>query len=123
MSVHLLFFFLTDTPPTEIYTLSLHDALPIAGLSVNRQIADFKKSRRQQFYRNALAPFRALGFPLVSLFYKIAGEKEKCAAYQKSARSWLRYILNAPRRLGLYSTRASHIQGMKFKLAVSKSAA
>src|SRR5438309_10105200 len=23
------FFFLNDTPPTEIYTLSLHDALPI----------------------------------------------------------------------------------------------
>src|SRR5438034_7921255 len=52
-----------------------------AGLPVNRQIADFKKSRRQQLFRNALAPFRALGFPLVSLFYKIAGEKKKCAAY------------------------------------------
>src|SRR5438552_11546142 len=25
----LFFFFFTDTPPTEIYTLSLHDALPI----------------------------------------------------------------------------------------------
>ena len=94
-----------------------------AGLPVNRQIADFKKSRRQQFFRNALAPFRVLGFPLVSLFYKIAGEKKKCAAYQKSARYWLRYILNAPRRLRLYSKRAEQIQGMKFKLAVSKSAA
>src|SRR5205807_10180858 len=32
-SVHLylsFFFFFTDTPPTEIYTLSLHDALPIS---------------------------------------------------------------------------------------------
>src|SRR5262249_60606297 len=28
-SSHLLLFFFTDTPPTEIYTLSLHDALPI----------------------------------------------------------------------------------------------
>src|SRR5699024_12720745 len=27
-----LFFFLTATPPPEIYTLSLHDALPISGL-------------------------------------------------------------------------------------------
>src|SRR5437588_9018441 len=26
----LLFFFFNDTPPTEIYTLSLHDALPIS---------------------------------------------------------------------------------------------
>src|SRR5205809_7423848 len=25
-----LFFFFKDTPPTEIYTLSLHDALPIS---------------------------------------------------------------------------------------------
>src|SRR5437867_9746013 len=30
-----LFFFFTDTAPTEIYTLSLHDALPI---SVGRQL-------------------------------------------------------------------------------------
>src|SRR5690554_7588344 len=27
-----LFFFFYDTPTTEIYTLSLHDALPISGL-------------------------------------------------------------------------------------------
>jgi hypothetical protein len=93
-----------------------------AGLPVNRQIEDFKKSWRQQLFRNALAPFRALGFPLVSLLYKIAGQREKCAAYQKAARYWLRYILNAPRRRRLYSKRAEQIQGMKFKLAVSKSA-
>src|SRR5437867_9573223 len=30
MSLRFIFFF-TDTPPTEIYTLSLHDALPILG--------------------------------------------------------------------------------------------
>src|SRR5204863_269438 len=29
LSLSLLFFFFTDTAPTEIYTLSLHDALPI----------------------------------------------------------------------------------------------
>src|SRR5256885_7890229 len=28
-SIHLLFFFFNDTATTEIYTLSLHDALPI----------------------------------------------------------------------------------------------
>ena len=94
-----------------------------AGLPVNRQAADFKKKRRQELFRNALAPFRALGFPLVSLFYKIAGQNEKCAAYQKSARYWLCYILHAPSRRRLYSRRAEQIQGMKFKLAVSKSPA
>jgi lipopolysaccharide biosynthesis glycosyltransferase len=94
-----------------------------AGLPVNRQAADFKKKRRQELFRNALAPFRALVFALVSLFYKIAGQNEKCAAYQKSARYWLWYILDAPSRRRLYSTRAEQIHTMKFKLAVSKSPA
>src|SRR5436309_7460405 len=33
-SLRLFFFFLNDTPPTEIYTLSLHDALPISGIGL-----------------------------------------------------------------------------------------
>src|SRR3712207_9575695 len=38
------FFFFNDTATTEIYTLSLHDALPICRLTVGRaeyQMADF----------------------------------------------------------------------------------
>src|SRR2546430_10536055 len=31
-----IFFFFNDTATTEIYTLSLHDALPISGLNVFR---------------------------------------------------------------------------------------
>jgi hypothetical protein len=88
-------------------------------LPVNRQAADFKKKRRQELFRNALAPFRALAFPLVSLFYKIAGQNEKCAAYQKSARYWLRYILNAPRRRRLHRQRNQEISRMKFNLCAS----
>src|SRR5580704_19662888 len=30
LGFYLRFFFFNDTPPTEIYTLSLHDALPIS---------------------------------------------------------------------------------------------
>src|SRR5258708_27674705 len=33
--LHLLFFFFNDTATTEIYTLSLHDALPICGRSLH----------------------------------------------------------------------------------------
>src|SRR5437867_9425535 len=33
----LCFFFFHDPPPTEIYTLSLHDALPILGARLLRQ--------------------------------------------------------------------------------------
>src|SRR5438105_9982199 len=32
-----LFFFFNDTATTEIYTLSLHDALPICGRALGRQ--------------------------------------------------------------------------------------
>src|SRR5207302_11193328 len=32
LSIFFLFFFFNDPPPTEIYTLSLHDALPIFRL-------------------------------------------------------------------------------------------
>ena len=90
-----------------------------AGLPVNRQAADFKKKRRQELFRNALAPFRALAFPLVSLFYKIAGQNEKCAAYQKSARYWLYYVFNAPRRRRLHRQRNQEISRMKFNLCAS----
>jgi hypothetical protein len=93
-----------------------------AGAPVNGQIAAFKKSRRQQIFRNVLAPFRALAFPVVSLFYKIAGQKEKCAGYQKAARHWRYYIFNAPRRRSLHHRRAREIQGMKFKFAAFESA-
>jgi lipopolysaccharide biosynthesis glycosyltransferase len=91
-----------------------------AGFPVNRRAADFKKRRRQELFRNMLAPFRALAFPLVSLLYKIAGQNEKCTAYQKSARYWLRYILNTSHRCRLHHRRAEEIQHMKFKFAVAK---
>jgi lipopolysaccharide biosynthesis glycosyltransferase len=94
----------------------------VVGSPVNRQMPDFKKSRRQRFFRSALAPLRALGFPVVSLFYKIAGQNEKCAAYQKSARYWLYYIFNTPRRRRLHRQRAGQIQGMKFESPALKSA-
>src|SRR6266581_2757012 len=90
-----------------------------AALPVNRQSSGFKRSVRRNFWRNALAPFRALAFPLVSLFYKIAGQNEKCAAYQKSARYWLYYIFNAPRRRRLHRQRNQEISRMKFDLCVS----
>src|SRR3712207_4885357 len=45
------FFFFNDTATTEIYTLSLHDALPICGL--------FQGRRSDSYHRNRDFPFRA----------------------------------------------------------------
>src|SRR2546430_8707815 len=49
----LLFFFFNDTATTEIYTLSLHDALPIsapsaAGLHVRLQLRDAAAARNRE---------------------------------------------------------------------------
>src|SRR5205085_8992699 len=38
-SLSSLFFFFTDTPTTEIYTLSLHDALPISVAGYQAELA------------------------------------------------------------------------------------
>jgi lipopolysaccharide biosynthesis glycosyltransferase len=93
-----------------------------AGVPVNRQGAAFKKSRRQQLFRNALAPFRALAYPLVSLLYKLTGQKKKYTAYQKAAHYWWGYILSAPRRRRLHHRRSEQIQNMKFAVGTGDSA-
>src|SRR6185312_17561004 len=49
--IHLLFFFFNDTATTEIYTLSLHDALPIS-------IVPSRNALNTKPYRPS--PFRSL---------------------------------------------------------------
>src|SRR3712207_6881466 len=46
-----LFFFFNDTATTEIYTLSLHDALPISGLTSDSRSGD-PRLRSHLFFRN-----------------------------------------------------------------------
>src|SRR5438552_12452570 len=41
-----LYFFFNDTAPTEIYTLSLHDALPIFPMAARRRRSTTPGSRR-----------------------------------------------------------------------------
>src|SRR5688572_33419958 len=41
-----LFFFFNDTPTTEIYTLSLHDALPICKISFKASSMRLSNSRK-----------------------------------------------------------------------------
>jgi lipopolysaccharide biosynthesis glycosyltransferase len=89
------------------------------GLPINRQSPDFKKSIRRNFWRNALAPLRALAFPIWSFLYRIAGKKEKSAAYNKVARYWLDYIRNTPTRWQLHRRRTQEIIKMKFDVRTS----
>jgi hypothetical protein len=90
-----------------------------AALPVSRQSSGFKRSVRRNFWRNAVAPLRALAFPIGSFLYGIAGKKEKSAAYKKVARYWLDYIRNAPTRRQLHRRRSQEIIKMKFDLRAS----
>ena len=86
------------------------------GLPVNRRSPLFRKSMRQRFWRTAIAPLRALAFPIASLFYRLIGKTDKSAAYGKVARYWLDYIYNTPSRRRLRRQRSREISTMKFDL-------
>jgi hypothetical protein len=85
-----------------------------AGLPVNRRSQPFRKSVRERFWRNAIAPLRALAFPIASLCYRLIGKTDKSAAYGKVARYWLDYICNTPSRRRLHRERGQEISSMKF---------
>jgi hypothetical protein len=85
-----------------------------AGLRINRRSSGF-----QELWRNALAPLRALGFPVAALCYRLLGNNNKSAAYQKVACYWLNYISKAPGRCRLYRRRNQEIGRMKFDLRAS----
>jgi lipopolysaccharide biosynthesis glycosyltransferase len=91
-----------------------------AGLPVNRQSRAFNRAIRQRFWRNLLAPLRALGFPVASLLYRIAGREDNSAAYQKAARYWLDYIRNASNRRRVHRQRIAEIQNMKFDASAAE---
>jgi hypothetical protein len=92
------------------------------GLPLNRRSREFRRSARQTFWRNALAPIRAFSFPIASAFYRIAGKTEKSAAFKKVARYWSDYIRNFLIRRRLHRRRGDEIQRMKFDLCTSQSA-
>jgi lipopolysaccharide biosynthesis glycosyltransferase len=85
-----------------------------AGLRLNRRSSPF-----QGFWRSAIAPVRALAFPVAALWYRLVGKNDRSAAYQKVARYWLDYVRNAPRRRRLYRERNKEISRMKFDVPAS----
>ena len=85
-----------------------------AGLRASR-----RSSALQGLWRNAIAPVRALAFPVAALCYRLAGNNEKSGAYQKLARYWLDYVREMPGRHRLYRQRNEEISRMKFHLRAS----
>ena len=85
-----------------------------AGLPVNR-----RSSGSQRLWRNAMAPVRALAFPVAALCYRLLGKNDESAAYRKVARYWLDYVRNAPRQRRLYRRRNEEISRMTFNVRAS----
>ena len=86
------------------------------GLPVNHQSPHFRRSVRNRFWRNAIAPLRALVFPILSLCYRLLGKTDRSTAYKKVARYWLDYIYNSPSRRRLHRQRNEEISRMQFDL-------
>jgi lipopolysaccharide biosynthesis glycosyltransferase len=84
------------------------------GLPVNRGSSPF-----HGLWRNAMAPLRALAFPVAALCYRLVGKNDKSAAYQKVACYWLDYVRETPHRRQLYRQRNEEIGRMKFGLGAS----
>src|SRR5438067_10096444 len=55
-----MFFFFNDTAPTEIYTLSLHDALPDLPGRARASFSSQRRSRRRRGLRARRAPAERL---------------------------------------------------------------
>jgi lipopolysaccharide biosynthesis glycosyltransferase len=85
-----------------------------AGFPVNRRSSGF-----HELWRNAMAPLRAIAFPVAALCYRLLGKNDKSAAYQKVARYWLDHIRKTPRRRRLYRQRNEEISRMRFHLRAS----
>jgi lipopolysaccharide biosynthesis glycosyltransferase len=85
-----------------------------AGLPGNHRL-----SRFQELWLNALAPLRALAFPVAAVCYRLLGKNDKSVAYQKVARYWLNYVRKAPRRRRLYRRRNEEISKMTFNVRAS----
>jgi hypothetical protein len=56
---------------------------------------------------------------VASLLYRIAGKKDRAAAYDKAARYWFDCIRNAPSRRQLHRRRTEEISRMNFDLHAS----
>src|SRR5689334_17089022 len=88
-------FFFNDTPPTEIYTLSLHDALPILGTEglaeLRTRIAKVPdpSALLDKLANDALAEHRITELEVAATLYREAGktDTDPMAAYAEIGRA------------------------------------
>src|SRR3712207_6900401 len=84
-----MFFFFNDTATTEIYTLSLHDALPISRCSENRGglMAEQRRSTLPQRPKGKSAQERSAEFDEKQAQLKAEAAERRKAAAEKDRKS------------------------------------
>src|SRR3712207_7586221 len=75
-----MFFFFNDTATTEIYTLSLHDALPISSRQPGRQSCRGSDHRRVGFRAR-----RVLGHALSRADLLASGSRRRCRSEEHTS--------------------------------------
>src|SRR5260370_10491262 len=96
-STFFLFFFFNDTATTEIYTLSLHDALPISGFGV-----PVTREARVATIAEAISAARELSYPVV---LKALRSEEHTSELQSHLNLVCRLLLEKKKRTSAYKTR------------------
>src|SRR6266536_6512699 len=75
-NLHFLFFFFNDPATTEIYTLSLHDALPIPGDAVyaatKAYVTSFSEALRAELRRAGVSVCAVCPGPVRTEFQEVA---------------------------------------------------
>src|SRR2546425_8959510 len=98
------FFFFNDTATTEIYTLSLHDALPICPWGRDRRRRGRCRRRRPSWYRSSRLSHTPLPTPVVFHYVRPRSE-EHTSELQSLAYLVCRLLLEKKKRLRYTSTR------------------
>ena len=82
--VSFFFFFFNDTATTEIYTLSLHDALPILlwGLSYTGLFSKIFSSINPNIFKKIIQTISIITIPLIVLMFVIYGAIKKVKLYE-----------------------------------------
>src|SRR2546422_6212216 len=102
----LLFFFFNDTATTEIYTLSLHDALPICWCAASRRSVDRegRNAMRNSDTRILISHVGSLPRPEALIDAnraRDAGETADGAAFQEALRAAVTDVVRHQRELGI----------------------
>src|SRR6202051_3298350 len=84
------FFFFNDTATTEIYTLSLHDALPILARVFQQDLLQYSQPRRSPTIFSAAMENRCSSFILSNLCLNTISIRRNTTHYRESGRQIFR---------------------------------